>query len=221
MFVSIVYAPLNWISATAKRLATMDIALYESGGNRSARVRWTALECGIAYENAGGTELIGSDDLKTVHPLAKLPAAMIDGKPLFESAAICTYLADHAPDANLIAAPGSWGRAEHDQWVAFILTEMEAWLWNTGVNSYVLPEEQRITAGFEQNDMMFRRSAMVLDEAMADRDYIVENRFTVTDIIVGWTVNWGRRTGNLDGMLHLSSYLDRLFARPHCALNPD
>ena len=74
-------APSNRISATAKRLVTMDIALYESGGNRSARVRWTALECGIAYENAGGTELIGSDDLKTVHPLAKLPAAMIDGKP--------------------------------------------------------------------------------------------------------------------------------------------
>ena len=199
----------------------MKVTLYETGTNRSARVRWTALECGIAYEAIGGRDLIGSDRLRAVHPLAKLPAAVIDGQPLFESAAICTYLADQAPDAGLVTRPGSWARAQHDQWVAFTLTEMEAWLWNTGVNSYVLPPEERITAGFEQNDMMFRRSAAVLNGALADNDYLIEGRFTVTDIIVGWTVNWGRRTGNLEGMPHLSAYLDRLFTRPHCQLNPD
>ena len=41
----------------------------------------------------------------------------------------------------------------------YALTEMEAWLWNTAVNSYVLPEAQRIDSGFEQNAKMFRRSA--------------------------------------------------------------
>ena len=199
----------------------MDVTLYEHGNNRSARVRWTALECNIAYETVGGSDLIGSDRLRKVHPLAKLPAAVIDGRSLFESAAICSYLADQALDANLIAKVGSWGRAQHDQWVAFTLTEMEAWLWNTGVNSYVLPPQERVTAGFEQNNMMFRRSASVLNDAMAGKEYLVENRFTVTDIIVGWTVNWGRRTGNLDGLANLSAYLDRLFARPQCQLNPE
>ena len=37
------------------------------------------------------------------HPLAKIPAAVIDGHALFESAAICTYIADCEPAADLIA----------------------------------------------------------------------------------------------------------------------
>ena len=146
---------------------------------------------------------------------------MIDGKPLFESAAICTYIADHSPDVDLIAKPGSWGRGQHDQWVSYVLTEMESWLWNTGVNRYVLPEEQRITAGFAQNDMMFRQSAAALDKVLQSQDWLVEGHFTVTDIICGWTVNWGRRQGLLEGFDALQNYLMRLLARPACALAKD
>ena len=49
-----------------------------------------------------------------MHPLDKLPVADIDGKSLFESAAICTYLADHATGVDLVAALGGWGRGLHD-----------------------------------------------------------------------------------------------------------
>jgi glutathione S-transferase len=199
----------------------VNVTLYEAGTSRSARCRWTLLETGIPFKSVEKPNLIGSDEVKALHPLGKLPVAIIDGKALFESAAICTYLADHASDAGLIAEPGSWGRAQHDQWTSFVLTEMEAWLWNTAVNSYVLPPGQRIEAGFKQNAMMFRRAASMLNDMLADRDYLVEDRFTVTDIIVGWTVNWGRRQGLLDGLSGLQLYLGRLLARPHCALAKD
>jgi len=43
----------------------------------------------------------------------------------------------------------------------------------------------------------------------------------VTDIIVSWAVNWGRRQGLLDGMGGLHAYLERLFERSHCALAKD
>lgn len=199
----------------------MDVTLYGSGTNRTARCSWTLLEAGIAHGVGGTADLIGSDELREFHPLAKIPAVVVDGRPLFESAAICAYLADQVPEANLIAKPGSWGRGQHDQWVSFCLAEMEAWLWNTAVNSFVLPEDQRVDAGFTQNAMMFKRAAAVLDRFLSSRDYLVENRFTVTDIIVGWTVNWGRRAGHIDELPALGAYLQRLFARPHCALNPD
>lgn len=65
-----------------------DIKLYELGPTRSARCRWTLLEAGLEYESVGNDPgIIGSEELKRVHPLGKLPAAIIDGKPLFESAA--------------------------------------------------------------------------------------------------------------------------------------
>ena len=199
----------------------MKVTLYESGTTRSARCRWTLLEAGIPFESVSRKGLIGSDEVQSLHPLGKLPVTLIDGKALFESSAVCTYIADHAPEANLIAKPGSWARGEHDQWVSYALTEMEAWLWNTAVNSYVLPEAQRIDSGFEQNAKMFRRSAITLNEYLSGKTYLVEDRFTVTDIIVGWTVNWGRRQGLLDGCDGLMAYLERLLGRPLCALAKD
>jgi glutathione S-transferase len=199
----------------------MDVTLYGSGTNRTARVLWTLAEAGIEYETGDADATIGSDALRVFHPLGKIPAVVIDGRPMFESAAICSYLADHAPGADLIAAPGSWSRGQHDQWVSFAQAEMEAWLWNTAVNAFVLPEEERIDAGFQQNAKMFRKAAAILDRFLAGQDYLVENRFTVTDIIVGWTVNWGRRGGHVEDFPALRDYLERLFARPHCALNKD
>lgn len=102
----------------------MEATLYGVGFNRSARCRWTLDEAGIEYASVGRPELIGSDELRQFHPLAKVPAVVIDGQTLFESAAICTTIADRAPSADLIAKPGTFTRAEHDQWVAFCLTEM-------------------------------------------------------------------------------------------------
>ena len=66
--------------------------------------------------------------------------AVIDGRNLFESAAICTHIADRVPDADLIAKSGTFARAEHDQWVSFCLTEMEAWLSNWGRRQDLLDE---------------------------------------------------------------------------------
>ena len=98
---------------------------------------------------------------------------------------------------------------------------MEAWLWNSAVNLFVLPEEKRISAGLEQNVSMFKRSAGVLEAHLAEHDYLVEDRFTVTDIVVGWCLNWARRQGHLDAYPSIRGYVERLLARPLCALARD
>ena len=199
-----------------------EIILYEVPPTRSARCRWALLEAGLEFESvSGGPELFGSEELRRVHPLGKLPAARFDGQPLFESAAIATHVADLAPDQGLIGAPGSRERALHDQWTCFALTEIEAWLWSTGVNTFVLPEEERNPSVFDQNAAFVRKAVQVVDEALASQDYLVGDRFSVTDIIVGYTINWARRQGHLDACPHLKAYLERLFAREHCTLSQD
>ena len=143
----------------------------------------------------------------------------IDGKPQFESAAICTYVADQTKEADLIATPGSWARALHDQWVAFALTELEAWVWSSAVNTFVLPEEQRIPACIPQNEKMFRKGAEALEKYLSEYKYFVEERFTVTDIIIGYTLNWGRRQGLIKDLPSINQYLERLFSRTECTLS--
>ena len=197
------------------------IILYELGPTRSARCRWTLLEAGLEYESIGNTaDIIGSEELKKVHPLGKLPAAIIDGRPLFESAAISTAIADLVPERDLVARPGTWSRNLHDQWVCFALTEMESWVWSTELNSsdFLIPESQHVPAIIEQNTMMFGRSAHVLEAALTETDYLIEDRFTVTDIIVGYTINFALEQDLLGEFPNLMAYLERLFERDHCTL---
>ena len=197
-----------------------EITLYEYEPTRSARCRWTLLEAGLDFHSEGGSPaVIGTPELLNVHPLGKLPAAIIDGKPLFESAAIATAIADLAPGGTLVAKPGTWERTLHDQWVHYAATEMEAWAWSNFLNTVILPEPARVPECLEQNAGMFKRGASALDKVLGESEYLVENRFTVTDIIVSYTVNFGRRQGFLDGFSNLHGYLDRLFTRKHCTLD--
>jgi len=198
-----------------------DITLYGFGFARSARCRWTLLELGLEFEDVDDSALVGSDRLRALHPQAKVPAIVIDGEPLFESAAICTYLCDLNPESGLIAQPGTRERALHGQWTLFALSEMENYLWSNAKHTNFYPEEKRVPAIVDSNNEEFHAGATVLDEALAETDFLVGGTFSVTDIIVGWTVNWGRRMGRLDGFDNLSRYLENLFAREHCALNPE
>lgn len=196
----------------------MKIKLYESPTSRAQRVTWTLKEIGADYESISGRDVIGSDGLKKIHPLGKVPAIVVDGKPLIESAAICTYLADQFTEKGLISPSGTWERALHDQWVSFCLSEMEAWLWSTAINTFVLPEEQRLSGVTEQNSKLFSASAAVVDKALDKSNYLVGNQFSVTDIIMGFTISWANYYKLLEPFPNLQTYLDRLCERPHCTL---
>lgn len=198
-----------------------DIKLFELGPTRSSRARWALLEAGLNYESIGNSvDIFDSEELRKVHPLAKLPAAIIDDRPLFESAAIVTAIADLVPDKNLIARPGTWSRYLHYQWLSYALSEMEAFLQSTEVNrlEFLLPREQHVPEIVEQNELLFKKGAAVLDDFLGKADYLVDNRFSATDIFVGYTVNWGGEDGLLAEFPNLLSYLDRLFEREHCTL---
>jgi glutathione S-transferase len=197
---------------------TLDITLYEYGPSRSKQVRWALLELGLPFRAVGDINILHSEELKKVNPMGKVPAVLINGEPLFEAAAICTYLADLAPEKKLIAPTGTRERALHLQWVSFALTEMEAYVWSNARNTFVLPERERVKALFEQNNKAYVHAAKVLDEALSDTDYLVGNRFSVTDILVGFVVNWGNGVGLLEETPNLQSYLKLLKQRPHCTL---
>jgi glutathione S-transferase len=201
--------------------APMSIVFFEYPPTRSSRVSWTLAELDLGCDRITGRELMGSQRLRAVHPLAKLPAITDNDRPLFESAAICTWLCDSHADRGLVAASGTWERALHDQWVAFALSELEAYLWSSARNTFVYPEGERIEAVFAQNDMEAKRALKALDDHLATTGHMVGDRFSVTDIIVGFTVNWARRAGLTQDFANLGAYMTRLLERPHCPYPKD
>jgi glutathione S-transferase len=194
----------------------MTITLFEFAPTRSARARWTLLELDLPFESIAGPETFKHAALESVHPLRRLPALLDDGRPLFESAAICTWLADAHPEKGLIAPAGTWERALHDQWVAFTLAELEANLWSTARNQFIYPEEKRVTQIFEQNAEEARRAAGVLDRHLEGRAWLVGERFSVTDIFVGYALNWARLKGLTTRLPNVESYCERLLSMPLC-----
>ena len=98
--------------------------------------------------------------------MSMLPALRDNGRPLFESAAICTWLTDSHPEAGLIAPSGTWARALHDQWTAFTLAEVEANLWHTPRNLFLYSEQESVPAVYEQNAKEAKRGLAVLDGAL-------------------------------------------------------
>ncbi|PZO53784.1 MAG: hypothetical protein DCF16_06120 [Alphaproteobacteria bacterium] len=194
----------------------MTLKLYEFAVTRSARVRWTLLELGVPFESVAGEEAFAHPDVAAIHPLAKLPAFRDNGRPLFESAAICTWLADSHPDAELIAPSGQWSRALHEQWTSFTLSEIEAYLWHTARNLFILPEAERLPVVFPQNEAAAKRGLAALDAALAGKDWLIDNRFSVTDIIAGFAVAWAYTLGMTEGMRNVSAYAERILARPLC-----
>lgn len=67
----------------------------------------------------------------------------------------------------------------------------------------------------KESNEMFLLAATVLDKVLKDTDYLVGNRFSVTDIIVGLTVNWGKSQGLIGDLPNLLRYRDRLLERTH------
>lgn len=197
-----------------------DITLYGVDFARSARCRWTLRELELPFTEINDGSLIGGDVLRAIHPQAKVPAIVIDGAALFESAAICTYLCDLVPDKRLIAAPGTRTRALHDQWVSFAQSEIEAYLWSNAKHESFYPEEKRIPAVIEGNNEEIASGLAVFDKVLGDAEFLVDGRFSVTDIITGWTLNWARRQGRLAGYDHIGAYVQRLLARDNCPFNP-
>ena len=197
----------------------MEITLYEFGPTRSARVRWVLQELDLPFESISNATLPGSAEIEHIHPLRKLPAMLIDGEPMFESAAICTFLADAHPDKGLIPAAGTRQWALHEQWSYYCMTEIEPHSWSNFRNTFLYPEERRVPEIVEQNNFEMGRSLKALNSALEGKDYILGDQFQVTDIIVGYAVNGARRRRNFgDDLPNLLTWNHRLLERPNSPL---
>lgn len=200
-----------------------DIVLYELAPTRSLKCRWILQEAGLPFESRGNDAAIfGSDELRAVQPLGRLPAAIIDGRPLFESSAIVTAIADLVPEANLIARPGTWPRHLHDQWTSFAHTELECWAWTAMLNTFdfLRPKAQHVAAIVPQMKINFSQGAAAVDRILANADFINGDSFSATDINVSYGLYLGAMVGFLDEAPNARNYLDRLRERGHCTMQP-
>ena len=81
------------------------------------------------------------------------------------------------------------------------------------MNTFVLPESERISDCIPQNAKMFKKGTVDLDQYSAKQDHFIEDRFTVTDIIIGYTLNWAKRRELVKEFQFINDYLERMLSR--------
>lgn len=187
--------------------------LYFVPQTRSFRAAWALEEVGEPYDLAEMTreEKVQAEHRER-HPLGRVPVIDNGDGPIFESAGIALHLADLHPEKGLAPAPGTHERALLYQWLFFAMTEIEVPL----VEIYIQkvhrdpPNQAIIDAAAER----LKPALAVIEKELGERDYLLESGFSIADIVMGEMAGFAGYMEQVDGLVNLAAYLERLKARP-------
>ncbi len=187
-----------------------DLIFYTNPMSRGRIVRWMLEEVGQPYRTElleYGTTMKAPEYL-AVNPMGKVPAIKHGDTVVTECGAICTYLAEAFPQANL-APKTNAERARYYRWMFFAAGPVEAASTNTAMG-FVVPPERKAMAGYGS----LPEVVDALERAVKDREFIAGDRFTAADVYVGAQMGWGLQFGWLEKRPAFEAYTSRLLARP-------
>lgn len=150
----------------------------------------------------------GSDFLE-IAPKGAVPVLVLEnGERLSETAAVLQYIADLRPELGLAPPPGDFDRYRLQEWLSFVGTEIH--------KSFLYPtfwyKEDAAKASARAR---IGGTLSVAADHLANRQYLVGERFTVADAYFGWTVLLLGRFGvDVAQRPSLVGYLERFQARP-------
>jgi len=185
------------------------IQFYTNPMSRGQIVRWMLEEIGTPYEAHILDYQTGmkAPDYLAINPMGKVPTIVHRGKAVTECAAICAYLADAFPAANL--APNAEERADYYRWMFFAAGPVEAAVTNRAAGFTVAPERERMV-GYGNYDA----TMAALEKAVTGRDFICGARFTAADVYTGSQIDWGLQFGSIPDRPAFAAYVERLRQRP-------
>jgi len=184
--------------------------LYWCPKTRAIRAIWMIEELGVPCERI----LIDIRDpaakndpaFRRVSPMGKVPALEDGDTRLWDSGAICAYLADQYPAAGLAPAIGSADRGAYLQWLMYTNAVIEPAMAEKFSNSPVAAGSH----GWGSFELMLG----VLRDGLAQGPWILGRRFCAADVLLGTACFFMRQFKVLDSEPALGAYIERCLARP-------
>lgn len=194
--------------------------LYFAPRTRASRPRWLLEELGLPYElvvlDLSKQENQTSEYL-TLQPFGELPALVDGDVTLFESLAICLYLADSFPEKQLAPSQGSSERGSYYQWLIYAETRIEPVLMEF-LKIGQLPEEQRaapqIQSALAAHRVRLDVLLEIVDAELDGRVFIVDGRFTAADLVMASILHLANTLNLLEGFPLLVEYVQLHCRRP-------
>lgn len=168
--------------------------LYWTTGSASLAPLAILEEVGVPYDMVRIDTRAGEHHgaaYRQIHPYGKVPAMMLpDGRPLFESAAICLHLGEAYPQCGLVPESRNHDRARLYQWLFFMADTLypsyQRWY---HPDQYIAGAAEQ-TALKERSLELLAEQWAVVEIQAARREWLVGNRFSVADIYAAMLAAW-------------------------------
>lgn len=171
------------------------LKLYYAPRTRATRPRWLLEELGVPYELVTIDMPNGAHkqpEYLAIHPLGSLPALVDGDTKVFESAAICLYLADKFIDKGFAPAFGSPARGPYYQWIVYGMATLEPAVVEFAQHTLFLPEAQRSPEAAAKAKERIEAVFQPIFAALKEGPFLLGASFTAADVVLGSIVNWAR-----------------------------
>ena len=187
------------------------LTFYTNPMSRGRIIRWMLEEVGQPYETVvlGYADTMKGPEYLAINPMGKVPALKHGDAVVTEAAAICAYLADAFPEANLAPPPTSKLRAPYYRWMFYAAGPLEAASSNKAMG-WDAPLERQRMFGYGN----FETVQNVLEQAVSKGPYILGDKFSAADVYVGAQIGFGMQFGQLEKRPAFESYFARISSRP-------
>ena len=194
----------------------MSLTIYGPPQSRAMRALWMAYELGLEFEHEAGFGDDGaSQELLAKNAMGQVPTIDDDGFVLAESMAINLYL---AKKHGLLAPATLEDEAQTLRWSFWAMTAVEKTLLDVLLDSRGLMGREQNAEAAQAGIEALQRPLTVLNDALADRDYLLGGEFTVADLNVAGVLSWAVPAGiDLSDRPHLGGWLNRCLGREAAA----
>ncbi len=178
--------------------------------SRGQIARWALHEAGADYEQVIVDWANRPPALAKANPMGKVPTIIHHDngtdRVVTECAAICAYLAEMHPQANLL--PNDAEMADYYRWMFFAAGPVEQAIVGKSMG-WEVPEGRAGMVGFGS----FERTLGTLEGHFTGSAFVCGDRFTMADVYVGSQVDWGLTFGSIPPEPAFVAYAERLQAR--------
>ncbi len=189
-----------------------DITFFHNPMSRGQIARWALEEVGADYDVVHVEWTAKPAALLAANPMGKVPTIIHHApggdRVVSEAAAICHYLAEIHPQAGLL--PTDAEKADYYRWLFFAAGPMEQAITSKALGFAPSSPQQQGMVGFGS----FERAVDTLDDWLSTHDFVCGDRFTMADVYVGSTIDWGLAFKTLPECDSFTAYAGRVRARP-------
>ncbi len=192
-------------------MSTQKLVHYHAPQTRSFAIRWLFEELGSPPHELKVLNMKKGEHKSraylAINPMGKVPAIVHGDTVVTEAAAIAIYLADLFPEAGLAPEIGDPARGTYLRWIVFNQAAVEP-----AVTDFALKRDAGPASTLSYGT--YDATVDALAGAVRKGPYILGERFSAADVIVGSGVRWMMMFKLLPERAEFKSYAEWITSRP-------